>query len=211
MFKIKKLLYICIFLFVVILIHRNNLQAYLNEKKEMPYQAEYSSFNMAITLKVGMGLSYLLNLNNAKSKTVFFSGLGFAFHLKDPFSIDFSSNFQLKGGQGTLQDYNLKYFSFLLSGKIRIIEHLHLLLGPELAILHSASVNGRDVTQYTNKQDFSIVFGMSYYFLIGRDRLVFDFLIDVGLLNTIKQNHPYTKLEVYNRSAYVTVGWEFSL
>lgn len=169
------------------------------------------SINVGVIPKIGTGFAYLNGIDNVRSRIAFTTGLGAILHFDDRFAVELDILYQLKGTQGLRSDYNLSYLSFPITFRVKFVEHLSLLVGPQVSFLLNANVNNVDVTSDTESIDVSIVFGMSYYFPMGDDRLIFDFLIEPGLIDISKANHPFSKTNNKTRSAYLVLGWEFSL
>ncbi len=151
------------------------------------------------------------SLERKRSKFAVSGGGGLSISFKDPFTYELDILYQLKGSLATRLDYSTSYLSFPLTVRANIKEHLSLVFGPQISVLLFAETNQVDVTGFTRPIDFSLVFGMSYYFPMGDDRLIFEFIIDVGFVDVTKSNHPFSTGNNKNRAGYAVLGWEFSL
>ncbi len=169
------------------------------------------SVDFGIIPKIGAGFGYLSNIDNVRSREGLVGGIGFALHLNNPLTFELDVYYQLKGSQSLGTEYILHYLSIPVTCRILILEHLSVVVGSQFSFLLNAETNGVDVTAQTEPYDFNFNIGFSYYFSIGRYRLTFDFIIEVGVIDISKANHPYATGSNMTRAGYVTIGWEFPL
>ncbi len=162
-------------------------------------------------VKLGVGFSNMSQLDQERSKFAVTGGGGLIVFLDDPFSFELDMLYQLKGSLATRTDYSASYLSFPLTVRARLIEHVSLIFGPQISVLLFTQTNQQNVTGFTKPLDFGLVFGMNYYFSVGDDRIIFEFIVDVGLVDVTKANHPFLTGSNKNRAGYVALGWMFSL
>lgn len=170
-----------------------------------------SAYKMALTPKLGLGFSFMSGLENVNSKFAYSVGLGYKLRFKNRYEVEIGAIYKEKGSYARRQDYSTSYINFPITGRIRIVEHLTGFFGPQFGVMLAAESNSSDTTAYTETFDFGFVFGFGYYFLNGNDRLLFDFVIDISMVDISKSNHPVTSLHTENRAAYVSFGYEFRL
>ena len=169
------------------------------------------ALNISITPKVGTGLARYSGVDFVRSQMSLLGGLAIGVEFTDRWSFELSGFYLRKGGQEVYKDNFLEYVAIPLTVRFRIVDRVSLVLGPQIGFLMSAMTNGQSVREFTEPVDYGMVFGFTYYFPINNDRLVFEFLIDAGMMDFSKDIHPYILGDNRNRAAYVTVGWAFSL
>lgn len=169
------------------------------------------SIELGIVPKLGGGFSYSTGVEEARSKFSFLAGGGIISRFSDLFTLELDLVYQIKGGYDKRIDSTLTFLSVPLTGRIKFIEHLSFLIGPQISFMLNANTNGINTSNYTRSTNYDLVFGASYYILQGNDRLIFEFIVEAGLTDLSMPNHPFTKTNSKNRAGYFVVGWEFSL
>lgn len=169
------------------------------------------SAKLGIIPKIGGGLAYLSGFDEVRSVGSFTGGLGVIYHYNEWLYAELDVLYQTKGSQSVRESYRLTYFSLPLTIRARVIDHFSFFIGPQLGFLNSSTRNNVDMSPYTNSTDVAIVLGGSYYFPMGDGRLVFEFMIEAGLTDITKSNHPYSSTSNSNRVGYITIGYEFFL
>ncbi len=168
-------------------------------------------FELAITPKVGIGLSYMSGIDQNRIREGFGGGIALSFYFVDPLCLETGLLFQMKGTKGRGLNYHYGYLSIPVTLRVRVIEHFSFFAGVQTSFLLYGKAQGITVTEQSNLLGLDIVFGASYYFFVKGGKLIFEFAIEAGLIDLTNDNHPFSGAVNKNRSAYISVGWEFSL
>ena len=169
------------------------------------------SLDLAIKPKIGGGFSTFSGIEEIRSMFSFLVGGGIISHFSDRFSAELGLIYQMKGTRGRNLSSTLACLSVPITARVKFVEHLSLLVGPQVSFTLNANTNGVDTRNYTRSTNFDIVFGASYYFLQGKDRLIFEFIVEAGISDLSNANHPFIRENSKNRAGYFIIGWEFSL